>query len=100
MNRYAYIKLYKTEEGRTYQGITQYPEIPLSEDDVYVYTADGDRLDKLALEYYRDPSLYWIILAGNPTLPFDTLYPTLGIQIRIPADPINIVNKFNVLNNV
>ena len=100
MNRYAYIELYKTEEGRTYQGTTRYPEIPLSEDDIYVYTADGDRLDKLALEYYRDPSLYWIILAANPTLPFSTLYPTLGVQIRIPADPTNVINKYNLINNV
>lgn len=100
MSRYSGIERYKTEEGKTYQGSTRYPEIPENENDIYVITTYGDRLDLLADQYYQDWSLYWIIASANPKLPFDSLYPTLGVQLRIPSDPESIINSFNNLNNV
>ena len=99
MNRYSNIKTYRTEEGRTYQGVTRYPTIPEQESDIYVVTTYGDRLDLLADQYYKDWSLYWMIAAANPSLPFNSLYPTLGAQIRIPADPEDVINSFNSINN-
>jgi len=99
MNRYSNIRTYKTEEGRTYRGVTRYPTIPEQESDIYVVTTYGDRLDLLADQYYKDRILYWMIAAANPSLPFNSLYPTLGVQIRIPAYPEDVMNGFNNINN-
>jgi hypothetical protein len=99
MNRYSDIELYKIEGGITYQGVARYPTLPEQESDIYVVTTYGDRLDLLADQYYKDWSLYWIIAAANPSLPFNSLYPTLGVQIRIPAYPEDVINSFNSINN-
>ena len=105
MKRYATIQtLRNTNEnvgtlGTVYYRNAKYPEIPLSENDIYVLTDFGDRLDLLANQFYNDVTLYWIIAAANPKLPFNSLYPTLGVQLRIPAYPENVVNSFNDINN-
>ena len=44
-----------------YRSSTRYPEIPLSESDVFLYTMRGDRLDNLAYQFYGDPTLWWIL---------------------------------------
>lgn len=99
MGRYADIRSYKTATGITFQGLTRYPEIPFSEEDIYVITTDGDRLDNLAYEYYGDSSLYWVISTANPKQNYNLLYPVLGTQLRIPF-PIDIIlNGFNNINN-
>lgn len=43
----------------------------------------GERLDNLAYKYYKDTSLGWVILAGNPDWynEFDIPYGTI---LRIP----------------
>jgi hypothetical protein len=99
MRRYSNIETYRTEDSKRYQGVTRYPEIPEDENDIYVITTDGDRLDLLANQYYKDWSLYWIIAAANPNLPFDSIYPILGVQLRIPANPEDVINSFNSINN-
>jgi nucleoid-associated protein YgaU len=62
--------------------------------DIYVITTEGDRLDKLAFQYYDDATLWWIIVSANPTLRKDSLYIEPGAQIRIP-DP----NDLNAILN-
>jgi phage tail protein X len=99
MNRYSDIEEYKTDLGKTYLGTTLYPEIPFSENDIYVYVTEGDRLDNIAFQYYGDSTLYWIIGAANPELALNTMFPPLGSQIRIPTDVDNIIISFNNINN-
>jgi hypothetical protein len=82
-----------------YRSSTKYPNVPLSETDVYLYTMRGDRLDNLAYQFYGDPTLWWIRSTANPDLPNDSLYPTLGYQLRIPTDINQILNDFEQLNN-
>ena len=48
MSRYSNIPVVRTEDGRRYQEVTRYPEIPEDENDTYVITTYGDRLDLLA----------------------------------------------------
>ena len=81
-----------------YRESVRYPDIPLSENDVYIYTMRGDRLDNLAYQFYNDPTLWWILSTANPDLPNDSLYPTLGYQLRIPSDINQILNDFDQLN--
>ena len=81
-----------------YRSSTRYPDIPLSEDDVYLLTLRGDRLDNLAYQFYGDSSLWWVLSVANPDLPNDSLYPTLGYQLRIPSNVSQILNDFEQLN--
>lgn len=82
-----------------YRSSTRYPDIPLSESDVYMYTIRGDRLDNLAYQFYGDTSLWWIISVANPELPNDSLYPTLGFQLRIPSNVSQILSDFEKINS-
>ena len=53
MNRYQNIPKEKINGNLAYR-TSRYPEVPLSENDVYVVTTVGDRLDSLAYSYYND----------------------------------------------
>ena len=79
---------------------SRYPEIPLSPNDIYVYTTQGDRYDILALNYYGDSSLWWIIESGNPNIDLMTLVIPEGVQIRIPSNFSNIIDEFGLINQL
>jgi hypothetical protein len=76
----------------------KYPQIPRNINDIYVYTTIGDRFDTLALQYYNDSSLWWIISIANESLLQDSLIPPIGSQIRIPTNYLNILDEFNRIN--
>jgi hypothetical protein len=108
MNRYQPIPTIIIDKKPVYQ-TTKYPEIPLSDNDVYVYTTQGDRFDVLANQYYGDQSLWWIISIANTAiagtslpadLPQDSLIIPEGNQIRIPSNYADVINSFRVLNNL
>jgi|TARA_R110000803_G_scaffold48425_3_gene100611 hypothetical protein len=99
MDRYRNIRTLKNTQGIEYYRGTKYPDIPLSENDIYVITVFGDRLDILANQYYGDPTLYWIISASNPSQSFSSMYITIGTQLRIPNNVSNILASFDVLNS-
>jgi len=100
MNRYRNIPILKDNTGSRYYKTTLYPEIPLQQTDVYVFTTQGDRFDTLAAQYYGDSSLWWIISAANSELPKNSLFPPEGIQIRIPSNPSAIISAFETLNEI
>lgn len=78
----------------------KYPEIPLDFLDIYVYVSSGDRYDTLALSYYQDTTLWWIIAVANPSFPQDSLIPPQGAQVRIPAPQrlASILGAYDNLN--
>jgi phage tail protein X len=78
-------KLDSDNKRRYYDSLLD-PTIPLSNDDIYVVTTIGDRLDLLAWKYYANAEFWWIISASNPELRKDSLYLDPGIQLRIPAN--------------
>ena len=98
MNRYQNIPIIKNSEGTRYYRDNKYPRVPLSVNDIYVETTIGDRFDLLALQYYGDPSFWWIISIANETLPQNSLYIPVGSQIRIPVNVSNIITTYNVIN--
>lgn len=103
MGRYQSIRILNDSvvkpKARFYTTV-RYPEVPLSENDIYVITTAGDRLDLLANQYYRDSSLYWVIAIANNNLTKNSLYIPEGTQIRIPTDVGTIINNYNVLNSL
>jgi hypothetical protein len=103
MSKYTKIQIISKENQqglkgkRHYPGV-KYPEIPLSFSDIYVYSEAGDRFDTLALQYYNDFSLWWIISTANTFLPQDSYYLPLGIQFRIPINVGAIKANYDILN--
>ena len=53
-SRYSNNLTKKTSDGRIVYRPKIYPTIPLSDDDLYVATETGDRLDTLAYQFYQD----------------------------------------------
>ena len=100
MNRYQYIRIEKNPETKTrYYRDSKYPTNPLSENDIYVITVDGDRYDLLASQYYGDESLWWIISIANSLLPQNSIFIPVGTQIRIPQNVNGILKSYNNLNS-
>ena len=103
MNRYNNINITKTpEDPRLRYVVTKYPIIPLGPLDVYVFTTQGDRYDIIAQNYYSDSTLWWIINRANPNQDANSIFPTVGAQIRIPAfDRVGtIIAQYEALNQL
>jgi hypothetical protein len=99
MNRYQNIPKTKIK-GKDVYVTSRYPEVPLSEDDIYVYTTQGDRFDTLAQQFYSNSSLWWVIsIANTDTLSQNTLIIPPGTQIRIPSNVASVISNFNSINS-
>lgn len=93
VSRYKNNETKKLNDGRTVYRSRIYPEIPLSDNDTYVASETGDRLDTLAYQYYNNSSLWWIIASAN-NIHNAPLGLKDGTILRIPQNYIQIVNKF------
>jgi hypothetical protein len=93
-SRYENNKNKKLNDGRIVYHSKIYPEIPLRDDDIYVASETGDRLDTLAFQYYEDASLWWIIASANNihNAPFGLKDGTI---LRIPQNYIEIIVNFS-----
>lgn len=107
MNRYNQTPIFRNTNlsvanlGVEYYGTTIYPEIPLDNNDIYVITEFGDRLDVLAQQYYKNSKYYWIIASANAeNISFDSLSIPPGTQLRIPVDISSILSNFNNANRI
>jgi|TARA_B110000902_G_C14016679_1_gene478667 hypothetical protein len=92
-SRYTNNETKNTNDGRRVYRSKIYPQIPLSDNDIYVATETGDRLDSLAYQYYKDASLWWIIASAN-NIHNAPLGLTDGTILRIPQNYIEINNNF------
>jgi hypothetical protein len=98
-SRYQTIRTLKSNAtGSLYYATNVYPEIAPTDNDYYVITTVDDRLDLLAFDFYQDSSLWWIISSAN-ALPGDSIYPPIGVQLRIPTNIQSILNTYNRVNN-
>jgi hypothetical protein len=108
MNRYQNTSTTFIDKKQCYQ-TTKYPEVPLTDNDIYVYAVQGDRFDILASQYYGDQTLWWIISIANTAtagsdlpsdLPQNSLIIPEGKQIRIPANYADVLNSYKQLNSL
>jgi hypothetical protein len=98
-SRYQTIQTTKLNgTGSLYYVSNVYPEIAPTNNDYYVITTVEDRLDLLAYDFYQDPSLWWVIASAN-SLSGDSMYPPIGVQLRIPTNIESILNTYNRVNN-
>lgn len=97
-NRYDNISITKNPNmGSRYYVNNVYPDIPYSENDTYLISTYGDRLDLYALDFYNDDRL-WVFIASANALPGDSIYPPVGMQIRIPSNVQSIINDYKSVN--
>jgi hypothetical protein len=97
-NRYRDIREITSQQSIRYKINPIYPEIPPSPEDYYVITTAGDRYDILALQFYNDSSLWWIIAAANNTEQA-SLVTQPGVQIRIPGNKEQVIELYNRVNS-
>lgn len=93
-SRYTNNSLKETTDGRIVYKSKIYPNIPLSDEDTYVATETGDRLDTLAYQYYKDSALWWIIAAAN-NIHNAPIGLKEGTILRIPSNYIEIMGVFS-----
>ena len=99
MNRYSNIKVLKDNENTVrYYRASKYPDIPYSNDDIYIESVYGDRLDIISYDYYKSTDYYWVILVAN-NLPGDSIFVPPGTQLRIPTDLDQILSDYDSLNS-
>ena len=86
MPRYENTKIRKIKKEGSVEVVskttTLYDIIPESDNDIYVISQYGDRLDLLAYQYYGDTSLWWYIAKANGLKVM--VIPT-GTSLRIPG---------------
>jgi len=98
--RYQNIEVIKyAATGSQYYVNNIYPQIAPTNEDSYVITVLGDRLDLIAFDFYGDTSFWWIIASAN-SLPGDSLYLEPGSQLRIPIDVSGIINEYKQINAI
>jgi hypothetical protein len=82
MARYENTKIKYNIINEKSLGTTLYNKIPERDDDLYIITQYGDRLDTLAHHFYGTPNLWWYLAKANH-LTFVTI--PVGTSLRIPA---------------
>lgn len=93
-SRYENNEKKKTFDGKEVLRTRIYPNIPLRDDDVYVMTETGDRLDTLAWQYYENPTFWWIIASAN-NIHDAPLGLKDGTILRIPQNYLAILTEFS-----
>ena len=97
-SRYNYSKIIRTSETKkNYLESTIYPKIKATDNDLYIISTQGDRLDLLANQYYSDRNLWWVIAVAN-NLNDASLSIEPGKQLRIPGNISNILNDLEKIN--
>jgi hypothetical protein len=97
-DRYAYSRIIQSKETKKqYLESTIYPKIKANDNDFYIISEAGDRLDLLADKYYKDKTKWWIIATAN-NINDATFYVQEGIQLRIPSDINAILGDLQKIN--
>ena len=84
--------------NKTYYKNKLYPNIPISNEDIFVITTVGDRLDLLAYTYYKNPEYWWVISMANNNITKGSMFPQPGTQLRIPLNVNEVLRTFDELN--
>ena len=100
MDRYKSIKKIKDVDTlvNKYETVT-YPTFNRREDDIYIISKIGDRLDLLANDFYGNSRYWWVISRSNPgKIKSDSFFIDPGLQIRIPNNVTDAYSVFDSIN--
>ena len=98
MSRYEDTEQTKNKFGKRVYKTTMYPHIRKRDNDLYITSKDGDRLDVLSNKYYNSADLWWIIAQANH-IGKGTLVIEPWLQIRILTEIGEILAELEDLNN-
>jgi nucleoid-associated protein YgaU len=87
LDRYQFTKT-DQDKYRT----TRYPKLPKQQSDLYVISREGDRLDLLANEFYKDPRYWWVLAEANNVGKGTMIVPS-GLQLRIPFPITDLLDR-------
>ena len=96
MKRYSSTREKFDKSGVRVYSTNYYPEIPISNNDSFIVSKEGDRLDNLAHKYYSDNTLWWVIAKANDIKGKSALKP--GENLRIPLNIQRIIEDFRNVN--
>ena len=96
-NRYIYTDTKEGKDKKRFMQTTIYPKVLPDDNDLYIITEQGDRLDILANTYYKNPSMWWVIATAN-NINDANFYIEAGIQLRIPSNVAKILNDLQKIN--
>ena len=96
-SRYDTVVISNRPDGKRFMLTTLYPQIYPNINDVFIYAKETDRLDTIALQFYKDASLWWIIAQANK-LGKGSLEIPPGMQLRIPTNIAEILQNFKLAN--
>lgn len=97
-SRHLNIEKIKTDTGKTKFSQLYFPKIPLSVTDTYIITKSTDRYDLIALDFWGDKSYWWAIPMIN-NLECNSIFPPIGIQLRVSSNIEDILNLYNEENS-
>jgi hypothetical protein len=95
-SRYSATTTLQNSKGKQRQSTIIVPSMPASPNDVYIQTTSTERLDKLALNFYQDATMWWAIAVANG-LGKGTLIVPVNTTLRIPDKQIiqQVINQVN-----
>ncbi len=96
-SRYSNTKVKRDKSGIRVYKTTYYPDIPISDNDQFIYPRYGERLDLLSYKFYGDVTLWWVIAKANGLK--GKMYVPQDTEIRIPGNVSKVLEDFNNLNN-
>ena len=96
-SRYSNTKVKRDKSGIRAYKTTYYPDIPIRNEDQFIYPRFGERLDTLAYNFYGDSTLWWVIAKANNIR--DGSYAVdPSKKIRIPMNLPEILSDFRRIN--
>ena len=95
-SRYSNTKVKRDKSGIRAYKTTYYPDIPIRNEDQFIYPRFGERLDTLAYTFYGDSTLWWVIAKANGIR--GKLNVPQDIEIRIPGNIPQVLEDFDNLN--
>lgn len=98
MTRYDYGEILKNKFGQRFYSTINYPTLPLSSNDIYILTENGDTLASIANKFWNDVNLWWVIPCINTDIPKDSFHLEAGLQLRIP-DIDQFFEEFRKINS-
>ena len=81
-----------TKSDRNKYKTTRYPMFKKQLSDLYIISRQGDRLDNISHDFYKDPRYWWIIAQAN-NLGKGTMIIEPGLQIRIPFPILDLMDN-------
>jgi hypothetical protein len=97
MSRYKDIPQIKSKAGERVTRSVLMPNIGFSQEDIYVRTQPGDRLDLLSYQFYGAVDYWWVIAHAN-SIGKGSLSLQEGTVVRIPANPATIALQLKEAN--